>query len=419
MNDFTPTHEADSGQAILDGRPAGPAGEARLIPVAGVDLAFDRADGHLARVVVDADDAPVPTLLTHLLGPQVADVLRAAAQAGGAEPEWGSSGAGPRPGLLCPEPGLGAALSCLALLDAARATSPVPSSSPWWAAEAAVLAQQAGLPARALAEARRTVRALGRDQLVVPRQAAQAAVAAAEIAAAEEPEAARRMTENVVIDDHPRPPGLPGLDAATEVDSRKEDCLRLPGLHWVLDPILVPAELFRRGLSPHSDLLIRYDSGAGRLVLQATLRPGADSVTVSRCQARLVDPDVRRVLAQADLEQAGSQVRAELQLASPLDALGDTWLEVFEGPPRAVSSSKAHRIRRALRWADAALRAERAPAGLAPLSTGADWAALAALAWERCRRDWAAAGDPDRAAAVLEPRVPLPGPACLAEVMGE
>ncbi len=62
-----------------------------------------------------------------------------------------------------------------------------------------------------------------------------------------------------------------------------------------------------------------------------------------------------------------------------------------------VRSAKGHRIRRALRWADAALRAERAPAALAPESTREDWAALTAAAWERCRRDWEAAGDADRA----------------------
>jgi hypothetical protein len=124
------------------------------------------------------------------------------------------------------------------------------------------------------------------------------------------------------------------------------------------------------------------------------------------------------VLARADFERAGSRVRAKLQLSFPLDELGETWLEVVEGR-RPVLSNKAHLIRRALRWADAALRAERAPAGLAPQSTSEDWAALAALAWERCRRGWAAAGDPDRAAAVLEPRVPLPAPAYLAEILGE
>lgn len=333
--------------------------------------------------------------------------------------EPGQAEAGAGPGLLSPEPGLAAALSCLARLDAARASSPVAASSPWWAAEAAVLAEQAGLSARAVAEAGRGVRALNHSQLAVPRQAAQTALTAADIAAASEPEAARRLKESIVIGDHACRPGLPGLDAAAEVEGLEKDRVRMPGLHWMLDPGTVPAGLFRPGLSPHSDLLVRYDSGAGRLVVQATLMPGVEGAAVSRCQVRLVDPDVRRVLARAHLERAGSQVRAELRLSFPLDALGETWLEVLEGPPRPVGGRKAHLIRRALRWADAALRAERAPVGLSPRSPSQDWAALATLAWEQCRRDWAAADDPGRAAAVLKPTVLLPGPVYLAEVLGE
>ena len=418
MNDLMPSYEPESGQVILDGRPAGPAGEARLVPVAGVDLAFDRADGHLVRAVVDAHGEPVPALLARLFGPQAADILGAAVQSAGAKPGSLSAEGGARPGPLSPEAGLCTALSSLARLDAARATSPVPGSSPWWAAEAAVLAGQAGLPARALTDARRAVHALGRGPLAVPRQAAQTAFKAADIAAAEEPESARQLRESVVVNDQPRRPRLPGLDVAAEVEGLEKDPIRLPGLHWVLDPGLVPAGLFRPGLSPHSDLVVRYDGGAGRLGVQVTLAPGADCAAASRCQARLVDPVVRRVLARADFERAGSRVRAELQLSFPLDELGETWLEVVEGR-RPVRGNKAHLIRRALRWADAALRAERAPAGLAPQSTGEDWAALATLAWERCRRDWAAAGDPGRAAAVLEIRVPLPAPAYLAEILGE
>ena len=54
MNDLTPSFERETGQVILEGLPAGVAGEAPLIPVPGLDLAFDRADGRLCRVVVDA-----------------------------------------------------------------------------------------------------------------------------------------------------------------------------------------------------------------------------------------------------------------------------------------------------------------------------------------------------------------------------
>jgi hypothetical protein len=111
---------------------------------------------------------------------------------------------------------------------------------------------------------------------------------------------------------------------------------------------------------------------------------------------------------------------------------------VVQDKRRPVRSAAGYRTRRALRWADAALRAERAPAALDPAATRADWSALAAAAWDRCRIDWAAAGDADRAylaarrQAVVDPRacvprvpsataaeiarrVPLAGPDCLAE----
>jgi len=160
----------------------------------------------------------------------------------------------------------------------------------------------------------------------------------------------------------------------------------------------------------------------------ATLAAGADVTDAARCQVRLVDPAVRRVLAQADFRLTESRICAELELPVPLDELDGAWIEVVGEPHRPVRSTRAHLIRRALRWADAALRAERAPAGLAPRAAAGDWAALAALAWQRCRRDWAAAGDSDRATAhpapgsqVRDSQAPgtqAPGPACLAEVLG-
>src|SRR5690348_18284643 len=91
MNDLTPSYEPDAGQVILEGRPAGPADEAGLVPVTGVDLAFDRGDGHLIRVVADVDDQAVAdpsdqavagtggqaaaALLNRLFGPRAARVL--------------------------------------------------------------------------------------------------------------------------------------------------------------------------------------------------------------------------------------------------------------------------------------------------------------------------------------------------------
>ena len=333
--------------------------------------------------------------------------------------------------MLSPDPGLAGTLSSLARLDAARATSPVPPGSPWWAAEAAELAERAGLPVRARAEAHHALaKLLGQldsiDTSVLPEQAARAALAVAAIAAADEPAAATRLREAIGGRPGPRPaapPPVPEFDVAAEVESLEKDRVRLAGLQWMLDPDLVPEGPFRPGLSPYSDLSVRHDGAKGQVVVEAQLAPGADCGALSRCLARLVDPSVRRVLAQAAFTKtAPDRVRAELQLPFPLDELPESWIEVVQDKLWPVRSAKGHRIRRALRWADAALRAERAPAGLAPHSAHEDWTALAAAAWERCRRDWEAAGDADRAYLAARrqavPQPPVDGPAYLAEVLG-
>jgi hypothetical protein len=370
MGDLTPSVVPETGEAVLDGSPAGPAGEAGLVPVTGVELAFDRADGHLVRVIMDPASVAAMEFAAQLFGAHAAETLRdLATQVGDAQPH-----------AMSPGPGLCAALSNLARLDAARATSPAPAGSPWWAFEAAVLAEQAGLHSRMLAEAGRASCALrsGRPQRSRPA----------------------------------------GMDVAAEVAALRKHCL--PGLHWVLDPGLAPTEVFRPGLTPHSDLRVHSDVGSDRLIVQAALARGAARPAAGRWHARLVyptRPSQWRVLAAAELKVAGFRAVADLRV--PREESEEAWIEVVDDPERPVRSAKAHRILRALRWADAALRAERAPAGIAPLSTGSDWTALATVAWERCRRDWEMAGDPVRAAAVLSPRVRLPGPPCLAEVLGE
>ena len=204
MDDLTPSFERGTGQVILEGLRAGAAGEAPLVPVPGLDLAFDRADGRLCRAVVHAAGTD-----GHIaVGEQVAAIL---VQLFGAEaPSVVSEPAGAR--TLSPEAGLTATLSSLARLDAARATSPIPPGSPWWADEAAELAERAGLQARARTEA---------------------AVAAADLSGS-------RLAG-------------PALDVAAEVASLEKDRVRLAGLQWMLDPDLVPEGLFRPGLSPYSE----------------------------------------------------------------------------------------------------------------------------------------------------------------------
>lgn len=439
MTDLRPDYEPSSGQVILEDLPAGAAGEASLIPAAGVDMAFDRADGHLTRVVVDAGGAdglgePAADLLVRLFGPHAPGVVRRAAAQ--------------QAQLLSLEPELSGTLSRLARLDAARSTSPVPPGSPWWAAEAAELAECAGLCGRARAEARRAIRglaeALTQGKATLPGEALRSARAVADITAADEPTAAAELREIIRGDRRPGPfgnlPSQPDLDVAAEVEGLDEDQARLVGLQWMLDPDLIPEGLFRPGLSPHSDLSVRHDGAEGRVVVEAVLAPGVERDVVTRCRARLVDPGVRRVLTEAVFMRTDSQARAELVLPVPLDELQETWIDIVLDRLRPVRSVKGHWIRRALRWADAALRAERSPAGVAPQSTREDWTALAMIAWERCRRDWDSAGDADRGflaarrlaafdpsgyvpkapsptAAEIADQAPVQGPAYLAEAV--
>lgn len=426
MNDLTPSIERETGQVILDGLSAGVAGEAPLIPVPGLDLAFDRADGRLVRVVVDlVDTTGIDGLIVD--GTQAAAML--SKLFGAHAPTVISNPAGAP--ALSPDPELTGTLSSLARLDAARATSPVPPGSPWWAAEAAELAGRAGLPARAGTEAHCALaKLLGQldsknNTIELPGPAARAALAVAALTAVDEPAVAARLRQ--AIGGLPKvPPPLSEFDVAAEAESLEKDRVRLGGLHWMLDPDLVPKGVFRPGLSPYSDLRVTHEGATGQVVVDAALAPGADCSQLDRCLARLVDPEVRRVLAQtAFTKTAPDRVRAELQLPFPLDELPESWIEVVQDKLWPVHSAKGHRIRRALRWADAALRAERAPAGLAPHSSYEDWTALAVTGWDRCRRDWEAAGDADRAdqaarrqAEVETAQPPAGGPAYLAETLG-
>jgi hypothetical protein len=422
---LTPSFERESGQVILEDLSAGVAGEAPLVPVPGLDLAFDRADGRLLRAVADVTETDGPVKVDE----QVAAML---IRLFGAEAPSIISGT---PGSLSPEPGLAGTLSSLARLDAVRATSPVPPGSPWWGAEAAELAARAGLHARARAEARQAqAELLGRlDRLgALPEGAVRVALVVADIASTDRPEAARRLTDAIGKRSEPRPvgpPPVPACHVATEVEN-EQDRMPLTGPQWMLDPGLAPHGLFRLGLSPYSDLSVSFEGPKGPLVVEVVLAPGADCDALTECLARLVDPAVRRVLAQAGFikveptatsDRGASRARAELQLPVPLDELPESWIEVVDDRYRPVLSAKGHRIRRALRWADTALRAERAPAGLDPRATSTDWARLAVTAWEHCRRDWAAAGDAHRARLAAQRcglRPPAGGPAYLAEVIG-
>jgi hypothetical protein len=372
MNDLTPSFEPAAGVVILEGRPAGIVGEAGLTLAAGTELAFDRFDGHLVRVITGIDGEPAAApLLGRLLGENAMSTLREAAVSLAAP-------AALRP--VTPEPVLSAALSSLARLHAFRDTSPVSRQSRWWTVESAILAEQAGLHARAMAEMD-----LLRGGLSEPEQSCASP-----------------------------------LDVAAEVADLEKAAVRQARLQWVVDPALIPAGLFRFGLSPHSDLRVRQGSDMSQLIIDATLAPGARTADVGQCEVRLVNPAKRNVLTRAPLQVSGSRARAQLQLPVPADEADGLWVELVGEPERPVSSITGHLTRRALRWGDAALRAARAPKGLAPKATAADWAALAGIAWQECRNDWAAARGsrmPAGQLAAETTETPALGPACLAEAL--
>ena len=404
MNALAPCYDHAAGQMIFRGPPVGVAGEASIEPVPGLELAFDRADGRLCWAAADTTGEPpvafdprVAPMLTRLFGPHaLAVALGAVAFPGDAHG-------------VCPEPGLTGTLSSLARLQVAQVTSPVPAESPWWAAEAAGLAERAGLASQAAALASRALPRLirqfdNRDRPAFPEQAVRAARVVAENCAATQPEEADRLLA-AIGDTLDAPlarciasPLVTTLDVAGEVALMREERFRSSGPQWLLDPVRVPAGLFRFGLSPWTDLFVRRKARQpGIVVVMAKLAPDADRDALSRCVARLVDPPVRRIVAQESFVVLGSRAIAELELKVPLEEWPESWAEVADDKRQPVRSAKGHWASRARRWADAALRAERAPRGIDSRATPEDWAALAVAAWDRCCRDWTKAGDPGRA----------------------
>ncbi|HUY52485.1 MAG TPA: hypothetical protein VMV92_43410 [Streptosporangiaceae bacterium] len=385
---LTLSYDADAGQVLLEDLPAGPAGEAGLIPAEGIELLFDCADGRLSRVFIEAGepggppatDEPAMTAVARLLGPQARAAIQHAASKDG------------DPVAVAAEPGTIVALSRLARLDAARMISPVPESFRW-AVEAAPLAARAGLDARVQAEARRAGDALeGADDASLATLAPVASIVA-DLVQDAEPELAKRLRDHAA-----ESPG--GSGGARTARARSQDRPELAaedgqrggvtgGLQWWLDPRLIPPGVFRHAGWPGAELTVRAEQYG--IVIEAELAPGADRQALGQCRARLVDPANRSVLGAAPFRDLGnSRVRAEIHERVPPR---EAWVEVVDDESRPVLSGQLHRMRRAMRWADAALSASRHASGVAD----AEWARLAAVAWGRCAEDWAAADDPDRA----------------------
>jgi hypothetical protein len=416
-DEFIPVYDDDLGQVVLDGLPTGAAGGAGLRPAPGLELTFDRADGHLARATIDLGEPGIPVEspgeLAALLGPRTPEAISAAVTGRGSVP------------ALAPDPGLLCAWSRLARLDEARVTSPVPPASPLWAAEAAMTADRGRLRPRAQAEARRAVSGLP-DLLEpgpVPDGLCRAARAVADLAAGDEPRAAGRLRDilgRALAGSAER--WLAGRARVLErhVD-RERECpggwAGIPGLQWSLDPRLVSGRVLVPGLSPRTGLVVHAQAGSDQVIVEA-VRAARGDEGIGRCWARVVDPALRRVLGAAAFRAVGPdrRVRAEICVPFPVTELSEAWVEVVDDPGRPVQSTRLHLMRRALGSADAVLRAEQAPQGLAPSFSAEDWSALAARAWRDCRCDWLAAGDSGRAELVGRPH--LRDEAFLAEAFG-
>ena len=416
---LTLAYGEDAGQVMLEGLPDGPAGEAGLSLADGIELLFDCADGRLSRVIIDVGEPggstaigePAMAAVASLFGPRAPAAIRYAPGRDG------------DPVTIAADPGTIAALSRLARLDAARVTSPV-ADSPLWAVEAAQLAWRAGLAARLKAETHRAVNALESADDASLSMLAAAAEAIADLIHAAEPELAKRLREHAGT-------RRPGWSAAFHyMRGRKilrqahhilaERSLALPdiaaenrqrcgdsgGLQWWLDPRLIPSGVFRHALWPTAELTVLTEGNG--IVVAAELAPGADHRKLAHCRARLVDPANRCVVGAASFRDLGN-FRVQAEIKEPVPP-GDGWVEVIDHETRPVSSGQLHYSRRAIRWADAALRAGRQASGLAD----ANWIRLAATGWGRCAEDWSAARDPDRAylaalhAAAIRPGVVIP-----------
>ena len=373
-----------AAQVTVRGPATGAGGGAYLAPAPGVTLVFDRVGGWLSGMTVAL--SPVGCALPDNAVAWIAEMFGTATAAAVRD----ASPVERRPLALRGRTRALRAASRLARLDAARVTSPVPAS-PLWDAEAADLARRACLALH------RPIPSLA-DRSASGRADRPSAVSA-DLGAS--PPATVRC---LLALGHPWPGA--GGRPAPENDG--------PGVHSFLDPGLVPPGIFRFGLWPDVDLVPQAGPRSSPLIMvEAALLPGATAEGLAGCRARLVDAAGRRVLAAAPLNVCGASQAAAGGRAGPaprawaalpvtaevcaLIRSGVIWAEIVGDERRPADGARLRHVRRALRWADAALRAESCPDGLAAGLADAQWASLAALAWDRCRADWEAAGRPVRA----------------------
>ncbi|HEX3490155.1 MAG TPA: hypothetical protein VHU92_12450 [Streptosporangiaceae bacterium] len=392
--EFVVAVDDDTGQLRITGPSTGPAGGAVLAPAPGLYLLFDRGSGRLGRLTIDLPDPgggrddhePVrQRVLNRLFG---AAPGRLVVQRALCAPE------------IVPEPAVLAAFSRLALFDAARAMSPVPATSPLWTAEAALLAEQAGLAERAQAEAASAAAELAGllGRMPLPDVLAPVVAEISRLASASQPEATRALRDGVEWFDGSLTAWLAEFGSAvTDPLPARPPGLRSPVRHSALDIAAVPG-LLLPGLTPDADM-VSHLGGPEVLIVEGRLGPGADREALSRCRVRLVDPEDRRIIAQAPMTPDGLKAHARLPVGGRSE-LSRAWLEVMADADAPVHGTTVRTVRLALRWADAALRAGRRPRGLAPGLGDDRWARLAGESWEQCRGYWESAGDHEHAGQV-------------------
>jgi len=412
------TRQEETGQLVLEGPDTGPAGEATLTPARGLALMFDRASGRLCQVAVDLSELGSQAGARGCGNRAVRQMLCAISGAS-VEPQTLLAAAGVAGrSYLSADPSATAALSRLARFDAARATSPVPADSPLWHAEAAVLALQAGLRERAHAEARAAVRGLAAllAGTPLPRDLLGPVLAAAELAPADEADAAAAVREGCAngfsgsLSDWLAAYGpRQNLPDVGRVPGSARDAETRPGLlwprdrrtlSWGLDLTLLPANLALPGLTPDSDVRVCRGEPDDVLIVRVRLGPGAADDALRRCRVRLVNSARRQVVSVAPLIRDADTAVAGLHIPGGLARTGadrELWIEVVADAERPVRGRTLREIRQALRWADSALRASRRPRGLAPHLAGARWHELKAESWLACGRYWGFADDRERA----------------------
>jgi len=398
----------DLGQVVAAGLPTGAAGGVEISPAPGVTCTFDALTGAFSELVVDPaagdndgrSDSRRRDVLTWLFDTETTQAISDLAHRG--------------EGLdVSIAPAHQALLHRLALLEDAEDTDPLVPDSPLWGTEEVFLAHRGKLGALAELHAVRTASRLAGlieqrpdllDVALGAEHVQDAAMLVANLVERHDPEAAEalRAGYSPAVEEHLEAsvdedrwlPALSGVLAGGVADG-----LAVPPQ---LDLLLLPEHTFRLGELPSADLVVHGNSA--ELLVTAGLDRRARKSVVESCWARLVDPETKTVLDAApfylDRTDQGRPTAATARLRIN-DADIDfhrTALEVVADRDRPVQSRALRHARRALRLANAALRAERRPHALHPGWDETGWSQHARNLWMRAGEQWSAADDTARAA---------------------